>query len=462
MRSYYYNETLRQGFGFETPNYAALFLALAATLLAGIAVSVRAGRRWSAVLLPVEAVAWYGLCTTYSRGGFVAGWAGLLYLAGVRMYAGELGMPLRARLARAGLWITPRAIIATSCLFATSFHGRLSIGYSATDASVLNRLDLWRGAARMFVDARGEGWGLGMGARAFSEWYIPLDLGHHYLTFVNLFVTLAVDLGAVWFAITMLALGMLLAVPFFAGRDGSRRWLGPWIPTAGAVLMVFAVGNFFSVLLLSYACNTMAAIAIVALAAGFIRVPEGSRRWPVLGGMALAAGSVALLVAIGMASTDRELRVVVDVPANRIDLLRDTRAERVLWIAGRTAPEATDGRALRHALHSQGRPVRLTTSIHPSGNARGVSEGSFDTAILWGEQWTYAREVKAAQRLLVFPSRSDERAEHIRFDEVILAPADTTGENAYWSARAAAIQARIRLVEPGEVMRVVLGGGGES
>ncbi len=61
---------------------------------------------------------------------------------------------------------------------------RLEPGQMAADASIANRVQIWRSVPRMLVDAPG-GWGFGRAGEAYTQWYMAPDSGLRYATLVN-------------------------------------------------------------------------------------------------------------------------------------------------------------------------------------------------------------------------------------------------------------------------------------
>ena len=130
-----YQGVSRWAFGLDNPNKAAA--ALAFLLLALLALAVRARRGWACWCWSALAVVvGYGLVHTFSRGGLAAFLAGaLVLLAGFRksLFGGRRWLPIvlaACALAGAAAW--------------TGFAGRVVRSSPSADASVGNRLAIWR------------------------------------------------------------------------------------------------------------------------------------------------------------------------------------------------------------------------------------------------------------------------------------------------------------------------------
>ena len=196
---------------FENPNMTAAVVAELAVLLLCLAGRVRAKFRW----LPVAAccLSLIALAATGSRGGLVA------FLSGVVAWTVAKGRECRWRLKE---FVIPLAAVLSVSLVATAcfglFHrfGALAAG----DASVNNRLLIWRQVPRMMADAP-SGWGVGNAGKAFVNWYQPLDRTERYRTLVGSHATWMVEFGG-W-GRTLYAFGWLLVLTLAYRRLHGRN-----------------------------------------------------------------------------------------------------------------------------------------------------------------------------------------------------------------------------------------------
>lgn len=219
----------RWDFGIDNPNKAAAMLALLILPLLVAALRARRGWvRWCCAML--AAGAGFCLVQTYSRGGFVALFAG----------AAVLVAGLRNDFRRFRRWVPILlAVAALSCVaVATGFAGRLARSTPSADASVGNRLAIWRSVPSMMVDAPG-GWGRGNAGDAFMGWYQPLDRRERYRTLVNSHFTWLVELGWVGRFCYVSGLALLFAM-------GAVRLKVRGDPLPLAVLTSFSAAAFFS------------------------------------------------------------------------------------------------------------------------------------------------------------------------------------------------------------------------
>ena len=227
--SFFYQGMARWDFGLDSPNKAAAVLVF--LLLPLLALSVRARRewiRWCAGL--ILALVGYGLVRTFSRGGLVAFLLGaLVLLAGLRklLVVGRRWIPIvlaACTLVGAAVW--------------TGFAGRVADSSPTADASVGNRLAIWRNVPCMMADTPG-GWGHGAAGDAFMGWYQPLDKTERYRTLVNSHFTWLVEWG--WCGRFLLVWAWLLA---FGAVIVRWRTCGDPLPLA--VWIAFAAAAFFS------------------------------------------------------------------------------------------------------------------------------------------------------------------------------------------------------------------------
>lgn len=170
-----------------------------------------------------------GICLihTFSRGGLFAMFAGLLVV--IRGARGA--WPRRCII---GVTIsTLTLLLATVCLKA---HERCSPKVLQTDRSITNRIELWKIAPRMMVDAP-TGWGLGNSGRAYMQWYQSVNRSEQYRTMVSSHLTWLVEFG--WpmrfLYVLSLAIVFLICWPTPGGTVRTIA-LGVWVAFATAAV----------------------------------------------------------------------------------------------------------------------------------------------------------------------------------------------------------------------------------
>jgi hypothetical protein len=115
---------------------------------------------------------------------------------------------------------------------------RFGQGVAQEDRSITHRIELWKVAPRMIMDAPG-GWGLGNAGQAYMEWYQPLERTEFYRTLVNSHLTWLVELAWPWRVLYLLGWSTVLALCWPTTRES-------WLIVPFAVWVSFAIGAFFS------------------------------------------------------------------------------------------------------------------------------------------------------------------------------------------------------------------------
>ncbi|PTY02972.1 hypothetical protein DB346_07625 [Verrucomicrobia bacterium LW23] len=187
MQDFFYNGVWRMDWGLGNPNKTAALIATLMIAVWALAYFNRLGaRRWG-FWVALTLFTGLGVCLihTYSRGGLIALFAGLVPL----------------------VWFAPRpwgwvrigaVVIAVWVMVGTSIymdaHSRYGLGVAKEDRSITNRLSIWKSVPAMMVDAPG-GWGIGNSGAAFMQWYQPLEKNEEYRTLVNSHLTWLVEFG---------------------------------------------------------------------------------------------------------------------------------------------------------------------------------------------------------------------------------------------------------------------------
>ena len=291
---FFYKGLPRWDFGLDNPNKAAAILACLLIVLLGL--SLKSGKtgqtcfatfrrriRWGCGTL--AAVVGFALVHTFSRGGLVA----FLVGAGV-LFWGSWKKPCKLR-----RWIPALLavlVIAGAALW-TGFAGRMAHSAPSADASVGNRLAIWRSVPAMMVDAPG-GWGRGNAGDAYMGWYQPLSSHLRYRTLVNSHFTWLVEMG--WLG----RIGYVCGLAFlFAVGIVRLRVRGDPIPLA--VLTSFATSAFFSSVAEEWlVCAVPLALTLPALKSFFFETTT-RMRWA--SAVAALLAGCTLLGAVAVAGT---------------------------------------------------------------------------------------------------------------------------------------------------------------
>jgi len=178
----YFGGFWRMDWGLGNPNKTGALIAILMIASWGL-VSVR---RWGfGTALSLFTVLGICLVHTFSRGGVIAACAGI----GILLWRLPKPWPMSRIVAMAAaFWM----IIGASIYLEA--YDRYGQGIAQTDHSITNRLDIWKTAPRMMVDAP-KGWGWGNSGHAYMEWYQPIDRSEEYRTLVSSHVTWLVEFG---------------------------------------------------------------------------------------------------------------------------------------------------------------------------------------------------------------------------------------------------------------------------
>ena len=250
--AFFYQGIPRWAFGLDNPNKAAAVLAFLLLLL--LAAALRARREWACwCWSSLAGIVGYGLVHTFSRGGLVASFAGaLVLLAGSRKVLCERGRWLSVVLV---------ACVLVGASVCTGFAGRIARSSPSDDASVGNRLAVWRNVPSMMVDAPG-GWGHGASGDVFMGWYQPLDRHERYRTLVSSHFTWLTECG--WAGRLALVWAWLLAFGI-----GGVRWRVKGDPLPLAVWISFATAALFSSVAESWIVGVLPAAMLVSAIPAF-------------------------------------------------------------------------------------------------------------------------------------------------------------------------------------------------
>ena len=169
------NGFLRWDFSLGCPNKAGALAACVLVFLLGVMLRTRSKPLALAACLLSMAVG-FALAHTFSRGGLVAFLLGAAILFAVALRSGSLSSR------RWHLLSVVAAVIGSAVVL--GFTSRIAHGVPGRDASVDNRLVIWKNVPRMIADSP-DGWGKGQSGNAYMNWYQPLDMNERYRTLVS-------------------------------------------------------------------------------------------------------------------------------------------------------------------------------------------------------------------------------------------------------------------------------------
>lgn len=298
------------------------------------------------------------LALTYSRGGLLACAAGLSLLAFFSPKPWAKGRKLALLLCMG---------VIVGYMVHSGASRRYVQGIGETDHSILNRLEVWKTAPRMMVDAP-HGWGLGQSGQAYLQWYQPTEREQAYRTLVNSHLTWLVEGG--WCMRYLYVAGWMMAfILCFVKRE--QRFY----PVPFAVWLVFALSAFFS----SVAEAVVLWVIPVVCLSGSLLVRIKDRQ-PITRRQALASLLVPLMVCLALfiaGHTSSPLRIrktrealFVGAGVPEAWLILDTQklsAER--W-----------PRTVRDALRARGEDVSLAVG----GQIRALAPRAPKRIVIWG------------------------------------------------------------------------------
>lgn len=212
--------------GLGNPNKTA---ALIATLMVGVWFMAYIWRRGFWVSLMLFLALSVCMIHTFSRGGLIAAFAGLIPLL---IYAPRPWPWKRITAVLISVWV------AVGFSIYIQANERYTKGIAQEDRSITNRLKLWSAAPAMMKDAPG-GWGLGKSGQAYMDWYQPLDQHEGYRTMVNSHLTWLVEFG--WLGRFLYLFGWTSALIICLPIQRAR-----WLSVSFGIWISFAIAATFS------------------------------------------------------------------------------------------------------------------------------------------------------------------------------------------------------------------------
>jgi len=250
------------------------------------------------ISLLTEAVAYFLLIKTYSRGAFVA-----FIVSALFTFLSMRAWRSRARSSKWGL----RSVLVVGLLVLNNFEWarvnqpatiyyhsveKPSINkeeptpFFTSDRSIANRLELWLSGMRMTAAALYCGWGAGESGTAYMNWFQGTDDEKPYKTMVNSYLQILVEHGVLvfsvaagavlWFLLCGLPRVKLAYLPiggfrlyraplsasvvsWLIANCFSSLWLNPWlwsIPSLCALAHIFFIDKLFNQTPISQPCFT--------------------------------------------------------------------------------------------------------------------------------------------------------------------------------------------------------------
>lgn len=223
---FFYNGILRFDLGFHNPNKTAALLVQIILVILFLLENHR-GKAFIRILqLFLLPVSFFFLLKTFSRGGLVAFCCTVipyLYLSRIK-YTKRFILYLIILFAMSILWATKLGV-----------HNRIKSFLH--DASVINRVEIWKNVPNMIFDAP-YGWGYGNAGKAYMLWYQKIGSKEKYRTLVNSHFTWLVESG--W-TLRIIYIFLWLLIFYITFPYKANFSLIPFL-----VWLAFAISAFFS------------------------------------------------------------------------------------------------------------------------------------------------------------------------------------------------------------------------
>lgn len=282
---FYFGEHWRMDWGFGNPNKTA---ALIATLMIAVwqpawrDARSDSRRPWFWVSLTLFLALGVCLIHTYSRGGLLAAVVGLgtalCFLP--RPWHRSIVIPITVSV----------TLLAAYAFLGPSEAGQRyvqGVGTSSTeDRSITNRLEIWKRAPAMMVDAPG-GWGIGQSGFAYTQYYQPTETRYTYRTLVNSHLTWLVELGGWGRFVYLTGWLFLLALTWPPGLSS---------PLPFAAWLALGVAGFFSSVLEAWLLFAVPGLLLLVAISSLRKSGNGSARCRIA---SLVAIPTALLMGLG-------------------------------------------------------------------------------------------------------------------------------------------------------------------
>jgi len=258
--TYLFHGVKRLSLIFDNPNHLGNLLAFGVVYCFGAV--VLAERRWSILALWILLVIlMLGLIQTYSRGAWLGGILGIVTAAAYLLRR----IPLTRLVSALTLLIliTMFSFVVTPGGYAQVFHRATHIQPSH-DASVGNRLEIWKSALKMTRDHWLIGVGIGQFGEVLEKGYKPTKLSNNaYASAMNNYLTLAAEAGIPTALLYLFCLG-------FACVLASKRLPRAGITAGSSIGMLCGVYSMLVFSCTTYTLGRVYAIVLVWSVLGYL------------------------------------------------------------------------------------------------------------------------------------------------------------------------------------------------
>jgi pimeloyl-ACP methyl ester carboxylesterase len=230
---FYYQSEPRLSLGLESPNDCATIVAMLSVVTIGLTSKCIVDawwRKYSLLFLSVIIASFTViLIFTYSRGGWVAYSAGLIFLI---LTAPKYRKP----------WLPYVLLFLIGIAFVPKGFDRAGSIADKEDRSITNRIEVWKGATAMTAAHPFTGVGMDEFGSQFSAWYQPLSMNTRYGAALNNYLTLSSECGSFSLIIYLL----LIFTPLWMATQIAYQEQRGLILGICAGLLVYSVSAFFT------------------------------------------------------------------------------------------------------------------------------------------------------------------------------------------------------------------------
>jgi len=391
----YFNE--RHSYVFENPNAAAVFFVAILPFLYFAGFTANTKNTWlifSVRFLELSFTA--ALVFTQSRAGLIA------ILVAIVFWSFFVGRAYRKNISTS---IQRRWKFALLCRFlllfalvAFSAIGKRMLAMPA-DASVSNRLQVWRESLGLFAASPWNGWGKGMAGAVHHQWVQTLT-GHAYSDMLNGYLQIAIDFGIKGLFPLMLAIALPYAGFTIAGykrieRDEMLLGVACMAAYTGLLICHFSstIWIYPPILFLSMGIYILAVYSVLFSGRQIVK----SAIWSCL----FACFCVIALYGLAAIRTSKEIVSLTRMRNGAICFTGGQGAADIDVYVDNQSLGQSYGNVLRRAFEENRQFVKTLTVYPPGTKAKGSSQ----IAVLLGAASERANDIKATLIYIFAPTR---------------------------------------------------------
>jgi len=416
---YSYDGIARFSFFWDNPNHAAAVIACFMPLLWGFqrSTSCKSSSRFTLYGVYIaEVVGVVCLVLTFSRGGGVAWIVGLFFFAGVEIRL--IGMSKAAAL-RATLFCMSRLLLFTGLSYLCGLAARFG---EKNDASILNRLDLWKGGLQLIDASPIVGWGKGNSGLAYMQWLQRPDATAGYGGMVNTYLHMTVEFGIPFL---MLYCFLLVAPAFYCvlanrATESSETHMQHAYATS---LVAFSVASLFSTLwlILGVVWLPVSIILAIFLGAKYRKERSATVKAALIALFVVLASGLGLYSLACYTNTHSEWRLrLMNDGALNFRRNQPDNSGKVIFVPDMHVLGAYFGKEIRRSI-SETKQAPSEFTIYPPATEPSINQDS--PAIIMGKRIQTMKQIAPASPItLLFPLGPPIKSEKIN-PEFLMLPA---------------------------------------